>query len=1585
MKRFLAMLLGAALSLGARAQVSVTATSGTTGPSNYATLSLAFAAINSGTHAGAIDIAITADVTESSSATLLASAAPSSYTSVSIRPSGGAARTISGTLGSALIDLNGADNVTIDGLNTGGNSLTISNKSTANTANVSTVRMVNGATGNLVTNCTLLGSFSGNVSSNAGGTVLIATGSSSSGGNNNNTVTNNNIGPAGSNLPTKAVNGNGSSSAINTGNIISNNKIYDFFGAGVTHSGIYLNGSNSGWTISGNRFYQTATRTITSGIQASAIWIIGSSSGYTITNNIIGYSSAAGTGTYTYGGSTASADFIPVYLQVGDGTSTFSGNTITAMSASAGFGGTGSSGPLKILFVTTSASNADLVISDNIIGSITNAGAIALATTSSSSMDVFGIYLNAIKTATLSNNKIGGISLSIPGNATTKIIAIDLNSTGGTFTCQGNTIGGTAVNSFNNTSTATSSQTIGILSTGGGTFSGNTISNLSGNGNSGTSSIISGIYYTGNAAATITQNTISGIAHMGTSGTGSIVSAIHIDAGTNVHVSRNKIYNISSAAAQTSTVSVNGIYASGGTTLNIANNVIGDIKAPVANVADAVRGITLASSTSSTAVNVYFNSIYLSGTSSAATFGSAAIFHRASSTAATNALSLRNNILVNLSTAKGTGVSAVLRRSASGQEANYLDASNNNLLYAGTPGAANLLYFDGTNSDQTLGDFKVRVSPREAASFTGSPNFISTTASAGNFLRINTTEPTSIERGGAAIANFTVDYDGDTRNATTPDIGADEFNGTACAVSISGAPTYCLSAGPTLTSSSGTSFNQWNFNGSAIGGATNVTYQPLAAGSYTVSIVAPTCFVTSAAAIVFSQSAAPGILNSSATQPVCTGSNVIITQTGGSLGDGAHWQWYRDAAFTDPVGGQLVSGNAQLTVAPTSTTTYYLRAEGGTAPCSDIVAGVASVTITVRAPLAASVAVAQSFQCQPGLAAMLNISGGPAGGSVTVTTNGVNPQTITLDGAGAATFASDPLMANATFSITSVSDGVCSNSVASSVTVYVGALMANPLPNPSVCPGTTVPSITFLGNFPAGTTYSWTSSNPAVGLAQSSGSGLALPSFTATNNGTSIQFTDIAVWPNIAQQGCQVRKMVFRIWVKPAPTVNGIGSQTVCAGAQTTAVSFSGNIAGTVYNWINSNPSIGIAAGGAGDIPAFTATNNSALAGITGTFTVTPNNDGCTGPTSGFTITVNKAAVNFSYPASPYCPTGTAAPRRSSGSTGIYTAGTGIVFNNNSTGEINLAASQPGTYTVTFTVSNTGGGCGGTATASLTILPRATVNIIPNQALCAGATTALVQPTGTAVGFSWVNLNPSAGLAANGTGAIPAFVAVNNTAAPISAQVNVTPLGNGTTVCNGNPVAYRYLVYPRPTVNPVSMPGYCRGVATAPVSFGSATAGTSYSWTNNNVSVGLGASGSAALPSFMASNLLPPGNTNTATITVTPSANKCAGTPYVFQVSVLDCIAQSGSGTSGDNARMASVQVGPNPASSRLTIVLDAATAGSYSVQLLNSQGAPVARPTTFTGNSHSIDISGITPGSYVLKLVNLRTKQSIQKQVIKL
>ena len=66
------------------------------------------------------------------------------------------------------------------------------------------------------------------------------------------------------------------------------------------------------------------------------------------------------------------------------------------------------------------------------------------------------------------------------------------------------------------------------------------------------------------------------------------------------------------------------------------------------------------------------------------------------------------------------------------------------------------------------------MSPRDAASITENPPFLSTTGSNANFLHIDPTIATQIESGAVPIAGITDDYDGEMRNATTPDIGADE-------------------------------------------------------------------------------------------------------------------------------------------------------------------------------------------------------------------------------------------------------------------------------------------------------------------------------------------------------------------------------------------------------------------------------------------------------------------------------------------------------------------------------------------------------------------------------------------------------------------------------------------------------------------------------------------------------------------------------------------------------------------------------------------------------------------------------------------
>src|SRR5580765_6655940 len=154
MKKVFLPLLGLTLFASASfAQVDVTATAGTASAS-YTTLKGAFDAINAGAHQGTITIGLSGDTSEAASAVLNASGSgAASYATISISPTGGAARTISGSIAGPLIDLNGADNVTIDGLNTGSNALTIDN--TLSAATPSAIRFIADATNNTVQNCTI--------------------------------------------------------------------------------------------------------------------------------------------------------------------------------------------------------------------------------------------------------------------------------------------------------------------------------------------------------------------------------------------------------------------------------------------------------------------------------------------------------------------------------------------------------------------------------------------------------------------------------------------------------------------------------------------------------------------------------------------------------------------------------------------------------------------------------------------------------------------------------------------------------------------------------------------------------------------------------------------------------------------------------------------------------------------------------------------------------------------------------------------------------------------------------------------------------------------------------------------------------------------------------------------------------------------------------------------------------------------------------------------------------------------------------------------------------------------------------------
>jgi hypothetical protein len=88
-----------------------------------------------------------------------------------------------------------------------------------------------------------------------GGNIYFGANSSTT-GNDNNVITNCNIGPAGSNLPTKGIYSSGTTSSTalnNSGDTISNCNIYDYFSATATSSGVYLSSGSTGIIIKDNK------------------------------------------------------------------------------------------------------------------------------------------------------------------------------------------------------------------------------------------------------------------------------------------------------------------------------------------------------------------------------------------------------------------------------------------------------------------------------------------------------------------------------------------------------------------------------------------------------------------------------------------------------------------------------------------------------------------------------------------------------------------------------------------------------------------------------------------------------------------------------------------------------------------------------------------------------------------------------------------------------------------------------------------------------------------------------------------------------------------------------------------------------------------------------------------------------------------------------------------------------------------------------------------------------------------------------------------------------------------------------------
>jgi hypothetical protein len=550
------------LTLAEAGPINITG-SNTLSNGDYMTLETAFDAINARIQTGYdIKVSIYGNTSESFTATLN----QGTWLSLTIQPEGAGTRTITGALpGASLIDLNGADLVTIDG-RTGGTgvdkNLLLINTSSSDDAGTSTIRFIESAMNNTIQYCQIQGSES----TGSSGIIFFSTGSLGT-GNNNNTIAYNDLSSSGT-YAANAIYSLGSTGIENQLNTITNNSIHDIFVPDVSSNAIFISSNNSAWDISSNNFYQTATFVSASDKSYTAIKVDATGSSFNISQNTIGGSSSASSGSWIKTGDKGSFTGIS-FSTSGTGINIIDHNTIKNFNWS-------NNDFADWTGISVNQGNTN--IDENIIGSVTTTGSVSL-TNGKENGFLRGIAVSGQGSVNIMNNSIGGLVTdnTVPSLGT-GITGIYITGVSGTKSITNNIIGSTTVSGSISANAysgipAFPQDVYGILNSGGGTITitGNSIANMV-NGitlANPTNGQICGIS-SSNGTSVISGNTIRNLNCIGknTGLTGSTIACAGISVDNSAacahQISGNLIYSIGNLNNLNTAVLTTGIFYNGG-------------------------------------------------------------------------------------------------------------------------------------------------------------------------------------------------------------------------------------------------------------------------------------------------------------------------------------------------------------------------------------------------------------------------------------------------------------------------------------------------------------------------------------------------------------------------------------------------------------------------------------------------------------------------------------------------------------------------------------------------------------------------------------------------------------------------------------------------------------------------------------------------------------------------------------------------------------------------------------------------------------------------------------------------------------
>ena len=612
-------------------------------------------------------------------------------------------------------------------------------------------------------------------------------------------------------------------------------------------------------------------------------------------------------------------------------------------------------------------------------------------------------------------------------------------------------------------------------------------------------------------------------------------------------------------------------------------------------------------------------------------------------------------------------------------------------------------------------------------------------------------------------------------------------------ISAGGATTFCTGGSVVLTAS-GTGTFQW-YNGTTPVGTGASTYTATTAGTYTVKVTNGGCTSALSTGITVTVNTAGNATFTYPSNSICTGGSNPSPTTSSA---GTFTASPSGLVFVSATTGQI---NAATSTPGTYTVTYTTSGACPATSSQTITITTGSATFnyatsticTGSANVTPTASGTGTFTASPAGLVFVNTTTGqinvaastPGTYTVTYTTTGACPasatQTITIT-AGSATFnyaSSTICTGSANVTPTSAGTGTFTASPAGLVFVntttgQINVAASTPgtytitYTTTGACGGTATQTISIV----SGTaTFNYASSTICTGTAN--------PTPTASGTGTFTASPAGLVFVNAATGQINVAASTpgtYTVTYTTSGTCSATATQTITIASGNAAFSYASNTicTGTANPTPTASNAGTFTSSPAGLVFISTTTGQINVAASTaGTYTVTHTTSGPCGSTATQTITIASGNPIFSYPSNTIC-TGSTNPIPTSTGTGVFTsAPVGLVFVSTATGEINVAGSAPGTYTVTRTTTP----CSNIFTQTITIANTTNATFAyASSTICAGS--ANVTPTTTGTGT--FTASPAGLVFANtSTGQI-------NVAASTSGIYSVTmtangPCGNATT------------------------------------------------------------------------------------------------------------------------------------------------------------------------------------------------------------